>query len=107
MNKREQLVKELQALIDKPEMNDIIKKKLEDAWREGENESGTRWVERCNKIFARQKHHMSEEEKKHMDKTHFFYSGDENDPECNYCGISDHEMFDWPQYCLTKEEKES
>ena len=106
MTKLEQLTKELQALIEKPDLNEIIERKMRDAFYEGQNEESTRWVARLNKISERLKDHMPEEEKERMNKTHFFYAGDDDNPECNFCGVSEHEMDIWPQYCLTKKEKE-
>ena len=106
MERVEQLIKELQMLVGNPEMDKIIDEKLWDTWRDAHQKADTRWIERINKMYIRLKAHMPEEEKQRMEKTHFFFAGDEDDPECNYCGISSHEMYDWPQYCLTKEEKE-
>jgi len=106
MNKREQLVKELQALIDKPEMNEIIEQKMGDAWFEGSSECTHEWVRRQEIFGKRQKEGLSEEERKRMDKSHIWQDG-EYETECIKCGLGDNAMFECPQYCLTKEERES
>jgi len=106
MNKREQLVKELQALIDKPEMNEIIEQKMGDAWFEGRNESSREWVEKQEVIFKRLKEGLPDEIKEAMVKSHIWVDR-EYESECARCGIDDNDVYERPNYCLTKEERES
>jgi len=101
MKKIEQLIKELQMLIANPEMDKIIEEKLWDTWRDAHAEATKVFVERFNRIAKNLKEGLSEEEKKRMEETHFFWEEDA----CHYCGISQYEMYDFPQFCNPKEEK--
>lgn len=106
MTKLEQLTKELQALVDKPEMNTIIGGKMDDAYIEGRHDDCMEWVKRQEIFFKRLKEGLPKEVQEAMDKSHIWVDGD-YESECARCGIGENEAFERPNYCLTKEERES
>ncbi len=106
MEKTKQLIKELQVLIDKEEMNEIIKEKMMDMWRDAYSNATKEYVVRINDFNLRQKAGLSKEEEERMNESHFWDTPDENDCDqsqhCLDCGIDEREMFECPQFCKPK-----
>ncbi len=105
MLKLEQLKKELKALVGNPDLDSVIEGKIDDAWREGKNDSDENWVKREDRYNKNLKAQLSPEEQGKMEKSHCWQQindGWEHE-ECVWCGLDEHSMFNTPQYCDVKE----
>lgn len=103
----DQLTKELQALVEKPEMNEIIEQKMGDAFHEGRMEATAESYMRWKKAGERQIAGLLPEERKRLENGHVWGDGAyEGDSECMRCGIDYNDMFEFPQFCDPREKKE-
>lgn len=106
MTKLEQLTKELQALIDNPDLSKIIEDKMWFAWDDGKNQAYRQQREYQKEYNRRLNASLTKEEKERMEDSHGwgFRDGDETDEYCFRCGL---DLFVWmecPQYCEPREQ---
>jgi hypothetical protein len=101
MQKLEQFKKELKALVNNPDLDNVIDGKIDDVWRHTRNESDEKWLEREKRYCENLRAHLSSEEKQRMEKSHRWSWSDnpDRDSECIVCGLSEHGMYIKPQYC--------
>lgn len=101
MKKIEQLIKELQMLINKPEMNKIIEEKMMDMWRDARNDATQEYIARQEVYEKNLIANLSEEERQRMAKSHHFtQTSDYGDEEkCYKCDMDTLDFERCPQYC--------
>ncbi len=104
MQKLDQRIKELQALINNPEFNEIIREKLTDVWHDTENEAYREMNERQKEYERRLNASLTPEEKKRMDNSHLWRFIDSHSEEegCAICFIDQFTYWHCPQYCEPK-----
>ena len=106
MKKLAQRIRELQALINNPEFNEIIEEKLMDVWHDTVNEESKQysdsWKEYCRRLNAS----LSRAEKEKMDDSHMWrVINNEGESDCPICHIDEFSFFQCPQYCEPKNQK--
>lgn len=95
----DQVIKELQLHIENPDLNELIKDKMTEAWRIGMRNETDNWLPLYKKMeFTMQK--ISKEERNKIIDSHVWVEDQgENDDKCLRCEAFYSDQYRLPTYC--------